>query len=316
MSILVTGGAGFIGSHVCEMLLSKGENVVCLDNINDYYNPTYKEKNLEGLENPAFKFYKADIREFEAVKEVFEKEDIHKVVHLAARAGVRPSIEQPLLYEEVNIKGTINMLECARQHDVKNFVFGSSSSVYGDVKEVPFREDGPVSPISPYGATKRAGELFCYAYHKLYGMNVTCLRFFTVYGPRNRPDMAIFKFVDAAYKGETIKVFGDGTSKRDYTYVGDIAAGIVAASERDLGFEEINLANSRTVALTELISTIEEKTGKKMNLEHIPDQLGDMEITSADISKARELLGYEPKTNIEMGIQKVVEWYRENILNG
>jgi len=317
MKILVTGCAGFIGSHVSEALLERGDFVVGLDEVNDYYDVKIKENNLRILKNHKnFVFYKEDIRNFKGLKRIFAKEKPEKIVHLAARAGVRPSIEQPLLYEEVNVKGTMHLLELAKEYKVKSFVFASSSSVYGNQKKVPFSETDDVNnPISPYAATKKAGELLCYTYHHLYNMKITCLRFFTVYGPRGRPDMAPYKFTKAILAGKPIQRFGDGKTKRDYTYIADIVKGVVAAADAELGFEIINLGNHKPVELNKLISTIENATGKKAIMEQMPMQLGDVEITYADISKAKKLLNYKPETSIEEGMQSFVKWYKENVLS-
>ena len=285
--------------------------MVCLDNFDPYYDPTMKRKNIEhNLNRENFRLVEADVREKEALREVFEGANIEAIVHLAAKVGVRPSIKDPFTYEDVNIRGTLNLLEMCREHDIENFIFGSSSSVYGIAERVPFSEDEVTRPISPYGASKRSGELLCHAYSSLYGISVTCLRFFTVYGPRQRPDMAIHKFVRLIDRGEKIPVYGDGTSKRDYTYIDDIVDGIMAALGEKFTFEIINLGNSRTVELRELIHLIEEELGKDARIERLPDQPGDVPITYADISKAKRLLNYSPGTGIEEGIAKFVEWYR------
>ncbi|MBU1198804.1 MAG: GDP-mannose 4,6-dehydratase [Nanoarchaeota archaeon] len=314
MKILVTGCAGFIGSHVSEALLKRGDSIVGIDNINDYYSIQQKENNLEILkEQKDFVFHKEDIRNYSGLKEIFEKEKPDKVIHLAARAGVRPSIEQPLLYEEVNVKGTFNLLDLAKDYKVKNFVFASSSSVYGNQKKIPFSETDDVNnPISPYAATKKTGELICHTYHHLYNINVTCLRFFTVYGPRGRPDMAPYMFTESILKGEPITRFGDGTTKRDYTYVSDIVQGVIAANDKELEYEIINLGNNQPVMLNDFIQVIENATGKKAVIKEMPMQPGDVDITYADITKANKLLGYKPTTSIEAGMKKFVEWYRKN----
>jgi len=311
MKLLVTGGAGFIGSHLCETLLRRGDEIVCVDNFNDYYNPQIKRKNVEQLgKNRNFHLIETDIRDFNALESVFTKNLFDAIVHLAARAGVRPSIEQPLLYEEVNVKGTGILLELSRVNGIKKFVFASSSSVYGNNKKVPFSEkDNVDNPVSPYAATKKAGELIAYTYHHLYQMSISCIRFFTVYGPRQRPDMAIHKFTRLIDRGEPIPVFGDGTSKRDYTFISDIIDGLVRSLDRCSGYEIYNLGDSRTVGLMEMIATIEKYLGKKANLQKLPFQPGDVEITFADISKARKKLDYAPKVFFEEGIQEFVEWY-------
>ena len=315
MKLLVTGCAGFIGSHVSEALLKRGDSVVGVDDLNDYYDVKKKEKNLKILQkSPEFAFYKEDIRNYQGLKKIFEKEKPEKVVHIAARAGVRSSIEQPLLYEEVNVKGTLNLLDLAKDYKIKSFVFASSSSVYGNQKKIPFSESDNVdNPISPYAATKKAAELICYTYHHLYNMKITCLRFFTVYGPRGRPDMAPYLFIDWIVKGQPIKRFGDGTTKRDYTYITDIVKGVVSAVDKELDFEIINLGNNQPIMLNDFIKVIEKSTGKKAVIKEIPMQPGDVDITYADISKAQKLLGYKTETSIEEGMKKFFEWYKKNI---
>jgi len=311
MKILVTGGAGFIGSNVCEALIKRNDSVICVDSFNDFYDPKVKEKNIASFSgNKNFTLYREDIRNLESLRAIFEKEKPDKILHLAARAGVRPSIEDPLLYEDVNVRGTLNLLELTKEFKIRHFVFASSSSVYGNNKKVPFSESDPVdNPISPYAATKKAGELLCYAYHGLYKINITCLRFFTVYGPRGRPDMAPYLFTRLISQGKPIEMFGNGTSKRDYTYVGDIVSGIIAALDRELGYEIINLGNSQTVELRKLISVIEQNLGKKARIISKPEQPGDVPLTYSDISKAKKLLGYAPRTSIEDGMKAFIEWY-------
>jgi len=318
VSVLVTGGAGFIGSHLVERLVERGEHVVCLDNFDDYYSPEVKRANIAGaLASGRVDLVEGDIRDADVCARAMAGGEVRAVVHLAARAGVRPSIEQPGLYVDVNCGGTVNLLEAARRTaSVEKFIFGSSSSVYGVNSKVPFSEDDPVDqPISPYAATKRAGELLCHVYHRLYGLPVVCLRFFTVYGPRQRPDLAIHKFTRLIARGEPIPVYGDGTSRRDYTYVSDVADGIVAAIDRapgERGFDIVNLGNSQPVELRELIRIIEGCLGKKAQIERLPDQPGDVPVTYADISRARELLGYEPRVPIAQGIAEFVEWYLDS----
>lgn len=314
MKILVTGGAGFIGSHVCESLVSRGDNILCLDNLNDYYDPKIKQSNIKRLiGSKNFTFIKGDITDIELMKNVFEKGEFDKVIHLAACAGVRPSIANPLLYENVNIKGTLNILELCKKFGIKKLVFASSSSVYGDSKKLPLSEKDNVNfPISPYAATKKAGEELCYTYHHLYDIPVVCLRFFTVYGPRGRPDMAIYKFTNSISEGKTIELYGDGSSSRDYTYVEDIVSGVISALDRDLNYEIINLGDSRTIQLMDLVKLIEKNVGKKAKVKFLPTQPGDVFVTYADISKAKKILGYEPKTKIEDGIRKYVAWYQQN----
>lgn len=315
MRVLVTGGAGFIGSHVMDRLLARGDTVVVLDEMNDYYDPAIKERNIApALESPAMTFVRGDIRDADLLEDVFSEHELDVVVHLAARAGVRPSLDQPALYEDVNCRGTLNILECVRKHDIRRFVFASSSSVYGNVKEIPFSEDARVDrPVSPYAATKAAGELYCHSYHHLYGISVTALRFFTVYGPRGRPDMAIAKFTALIDRGEPIPFFGDGTMARDFTFFSDIVDGVEAAIDRDLGFEIVNLGESRTTTLSELVAIIERHVGKKAVLNKLPVQPGDVRLTCADVSKARRLLDYSPSTTVDEGVERYVAWYREQV---
>jgi len=314
IKILVTGAAGFIGSHTTKKLLELGYSVVGVDNFNDYYDPKAKERNIEKfLDNPGFKLYREDIGNFPKMAEIFKEEKFDKVCHLAARAGVRPSIIDPFLYEEVNVKGTLNMLELSRINEIKNFVFASSSSVYGNNEKIPFSETDNVDfPISPYAATKKACELLAYTYHHLYSLKCTGLRFFTVYGPCGRPDMAPFLFVDAIFQGREFKRFGDGTAKRDFTYIDDIVSGIVSALEKNLGYEIINLGNNKPVEINYFISLIEKLVDKKAAIKEYPKQPGDVDITYADIGKAQKLLDYSPKTSIEEGMRMFVEWYLEN----
>jgi len=314
-SILITGGAGFIGSQVVDRLLSEGEwHVSVIDDFNDFYDPAIKRANVSRHQkNPNFRLIEADIRDKVALKPTFADDAFACIVHLAARAGVRPSLEQPLLYAETNINGTMNLLELAREHGIKQFVFGSSSSVYGINAKVPFSEDDPIrQPISPYAATKAAGELLCHTYTHLYGMRCVCLRFFTVYGPRQRPDLAIHKFARLISEGKAIPVFGDGTTRRDYTFINDIVAGVRAAIDYEgSDYEVINLGESRTVELRELISLLEKELGMKAQVDRQPLQPGDVPQTFADITKARQLLGYNPQTQIEEGIHRFVEWFQE-----
>lgn len=314
-SILITGGAGFIGSHLIGRLLSEGDWLITVvDDFNDFYDPSIKRANIEPyISNANFSLIEADIRDFFSLEEVFHEGRFDCVVHLAARAGVRPSLTEPRLYVETNINGTTNLLELARQHQVKQFVFGSSSSVYGENKKVPFSEDDPIfNPISPYAATKAAGELLCHTYSHLYGMRIVCLRFFTVYGARQRPDLAIHKFAKLIDAGKPIPVFGDGTTRRDYTYVDDIISGVRAAIDYDQSnYEVINLGESRTVELRELISLVETALGKKAQIDRQPKQPGDVPQTFADIAKARRLLNYNPQTQIEDGIGLFINWFRK-----
>jgi len=313
LTILVTGGAGFIGSHLVERLLASGRRIVCIDNFDGFYDTKIKRRNVAAaLANRDYALCEGDICDEAFCRDVFAREKPEQIVHLAARAGVRPSIEEPLLYERVNCLGTVNLLELARRSGVSMFVFGSSSSIYGESAQVPFSEDFRGDrPISPYAATKRACELYAHTYHHLYGLPVTCLRFFTVYGPRQRPDLAIHKFTKLIESGKPIPVFGDGSTSRDYTYFSDICDGIVAALERPMGYEIINLGNSSPITLASLIGLIEKSLGKNAVIDRRPLQPGDVSTTYADISKAKRLLGYEPKFPIERGIQSFVEWYRE-----
>jgi len=313
-SVLVTGGAGFIGSHLVERLLGEGGwRVHVVDDFNDFYDPALKRRNVAphaGRED--FRLHEADIRDRAALERVFDAGEFDCVVHLAARAGVRPSLSEPLLYAETNITGTLNLLELARRREVPQFVFGSSSSVYGENEKVPFAEDDPVAnPISPYAATKAAGELLCHTYSHLFGLRCVALRFFTVYGARQRPDLAIRKFASLISAGRPVPVFGDGTTRRDYTYVDDIIAGVRAAMDyRASRYEVINLGESRTVELRELIALLERELGRAALIERRPLQPGDVPQTFADISKARALLGYDPRTPIEEGLRRFVAWFK------
>jgi UDP-glucuronate 4-epimerase len=315
-NILITGGAGFIGSHLVDRLLAEGGwRITVVDDFNDFYDPAIKRENVRArLANPDYKLIEADIRNHADIEQAFAETAFDCLVHLAARAGVRPSLKEPRLYVETNINGTLNLLESARAHGVKQFVFGSSSSVYGMNAKVPFSEDDPIfNPISPYAATKAAGELLCYSYAHLYDMRIVCLRFFTVYGARQRPDLAIHKFAKLISAGKPIPVFGDGTTRRDYTYIDDIIAGVRAAMDyAQTKYEIINLGESRTVELRELIALLEKSLGRHAEIDRQPLQPGDVSQTFADISKARRLLGYDPQTQIEDGIQKFVEWFRES----
>jgi UDP-glucuronate 4-epimerase len=313
-TILVTGGAGFIGSHVCERLLSNGIKVICLDNFDTFYDPKIKIQNAEEVAKKfpdLFELATGDIRNPEQVKGILRKNKVDLVVHLAARAGVRPSIAEPLLYQDVNIRGTIVLLEACKENGIGNFIFASSSSVYGENQRVPFAEkDLDIQPVSPYGATKRAGELLCYSYHHLYGMNIACLRIFTAYGPRQRPEMAIHKFTRLIDRGEKIPMYGDGSSRRDYTYIDDLIDGMLGVIDRHKGFEIYNLGESQTTSLKKLIRLIEEALGKKADIETMEFQPGDVSVTYADITRAKRMLKYHPKVKIKEGIQRFVEWYK------
>ena len=315
----ITGGAGFIGSSLAERLLKEGNKVVTIDNFCDFYNPKIKENNIKELvSNPNFKIYKDDIRNREGVKKIFDENQIDIVMHLAAMAGVRPSIQNPILYQEVNCLGTQSILEEMRLHNCNNLVMASSSSVYGNCKEVPFREDMIVDfAISPYAATKKANEVMTHVYHKLYDMNVIMLRFFTVYGPKQRPDLAINKFTRLMLEDKEIPMFGDGTTSRDYTYIDDIVDGIDRACKYALEnknvYEILNIGNSSPISLREMINVIGKTLDVEPKIKQFPMQPGDVERTYADISKAKKLIGYEPKTSFENGIKKFVKWYKENI---
>jgi UDP-glucuronate 4-epimerase len=317
--ILLTGGAGFIGSHVAEALIRRGNELSIVDNVDDFYASSRKRRNLQEIgKSGSYQFFEVDIRDRDALRKAAERARPEVIIHLAARAGVRPSIEQPALYESVNVGGTVNLLEIAREFKVQRFVFGSSSSVYGVTNSVPFcEEDLSIRPISPYAATKLAAELMCYTYTHLYGLAAICLRFFTVYGPRQRPDLAIHKFTALIESGKPIPVYGNGSMGRDYTYVDDIVAGVIAsleyAPDPKQPFEIFNLGNSHPVRLTELIAQLEMATGKKALQERLPEQPGDVPITWANIDKAKRLLGYAPKTAMEQGLRNFVAWYRSSI---
>lgn len=309
---MVTGCAGFIGSHVVDRLLDMGENVAGIDNFDLFYDPRIKMRNIEhNMDNEKFVFYRADIRERSEMEKIFKENKADTIIHLAARAGVRPSIQNPLLYEDVNIRGTLNLLELGKKGNIKKFVFGSSSSIYGVNEKIPFSEEDTVERIiSPYAASKRACEIFCYNYHHLYGIPMVCLRFFTVYGPRQRPEMAIHKFTRSIDRGKEIEMYGNGTSRRDYTYISDIVDGIIAALDKKFDFEIINLGNSKVVELKHLIHLIEKNLGKKAKIKKLPDQPGDVPVTYANISRAKKLLGYKPSVSIEEGIERFVQWYK------
>ena len=310
-SVLVTGGAGFIGSHLAGRLLSKGFEVVALDNFNDYYDPRIKRRNVELLAgNPGFNLAEGDIRDAKFLNDLFGRFDFSHVVHLAAMAGVRPSIQNPRLYADVNVIGTTNILEKIRERGVPKLIFGSTSSIYGTNSKVPFSEDDKIENIiSPYAATKLACESLCKVYHHLHGLQVCCTRFFTVYGPSGRPDMAIYKFIDSIYNGREIDMYGDGTSRRDYTFIDDIIQGVTAAMDREWDFDIINLGESQTIELRSMIALIEDALGKKASIRRMPMQPGDVPITYADISKAKRLLDYNPSFPIAKGIQETVNWY-------
>lgn len=317
MNILITGGAGFIGSTLAELLLSQGHQVICYDNFDPFYPVEIKRNNISSmLLNGNFAMIEGDINDTTLLSGIFQDRKIDIVIHLAAKAGVRPSILDPRTYENVNVAGTVNLMEVMRKHQVKNLVFASSSSIYGNNEKVPYSETDNVDfPISPYAATKKSGELFTYNYHHLYRFNVINLRFFTVYGPRQRPDLAIHKFFNAIYNGLPIDVYGDGTTSRDYTYVDDIVSGVNGAVEYLLKhpgcYETINLGNSNPVTLTNLIESIEEVTERKFAINRLPRQQGDADRTFADIAKAKKLLNYEPATKLKEGLLKFRDWYEQ-----
>lgn len=314
MKVLVTGGAGFIGSHLVDRLLARGDSVAVVDEFNDFYDPALKRENIAPHGgNPAFTLHEHDIRDKDAMDRVFADERPDAVVHLAARAGVRPSIADPLLYETVNCVGTLNLLEAVKAiGGVANFIFASSSSVYGVNSKVPFSETDPITcPISPYASTKRAGELQCYTYSHLYELPVTCLRFFTVYGERGRPDMAVAKFTRRIFDGTGIEVYGDGTARRDFTYISDIIDGVVAALDNPSRYEIVNLGGSNTVEVKRLIELIEENLGKSADVEFGETAPGDVPITYADATRAEKLLGFKAKVRIEEGVRRYVGWFLE-----
>ncbi|HAN10444.1 MAG TPA: epimerase [Clostridiales bacterium] len=325
--ILITGGAGFIGSNLSKKLLMLGEKIIILDNFNDYYDVSIKEKNISEINdilkqndfaNDNLVLYKGDIRDTILLDEIFKKYKIKIIIHLAAMGGVRYSIQEPLLYQDVNICGTIKLLEKCKEYNVKKIISASSSSVYGNNKKVPFNEDDRVDfQISPYGATKKAGELICYTYHHLYDINCICLRFFTVYGPGQRPDLAIHKFIDCILNDKSIPVFGDGSTKRDYTYIDDITEGIAGSMRLAMSgekiFEIINIGNSSPISLNEMISTIEQVIGKKAKINRLPMQQGDVDITFADIKKAKRLINYNPQTSFYNGVENFIKWYIVNL---
>jgi UDP-glucuronate 4-epimerase len=315
MNFLVTGGAGFIGSHVCERLLRDGHNVWAFDDLNHFYDPQFKQRNLREIQSLAkpFEFVHGDITDAAALAEIFSSVKFDQVIHLAARAGVRPSLEQPALYQRVNVEGTVNVLEAARKSGVKKITIASSSSVYGLNSKVPFSEGDPIfSAISPYAASKLACESLGHVWHHIYKMDVAMLRFFTVYGPRQRPDLAIYKFAKLISAGKPIPVFGDGSAARDYTFVSDTVDGILACTKKEFGFEIFNLGESETISLSRMIELLESALGKKAIIDRQPLQAGDVPITFANISKAREKLGYNPKVKFENGIKLFAEWFRKS----
>jgi UDP-glucuronate 4-epimerase len=310
MKILVTGGAGFIGSSLVEKLTNENHNVFCLDNFDTFYDPLIKRQNIEQcLGKNNYTLIEGDIRDKIILNKIFAENEIELVIHLAARAGVRPSILEPELYYDVNVVGTLMLLEAMKAANVTRMIFASSSSVYGNNEKVPFSESDNVDfPISPYAATKKAGELLCHTYHHLYGFDIFCLRFFSVYGPKQRPEMAIHNFASKILDDRPISVYGDGTSKRDYTFIEDIVDGTVSAMYKLKGYEVINLGESKTYSLNTVIALLEKSLSKKAIINKLPSQPGDVHLTNADISKAKSLIGYEPKTNLEEGISKFVSW--------
>jgi len=313
VNLLVTGGAGFIGFHVCERLLQDGHSVRVLDEINSFYEPSLKQANVRDLQSLGrpFEMIQGDLGDPAAIEESFDGTRFDQVIHLAARAGVRPSLEEPALYQRVNVEGTVNLLEAARRHGVKKVTLASSSSVYGVNAKVPFAESDPIfNPISPYAASKLACEALGHVYHHVYGFDVAVLRFFTVYGPRQRPDLAIHKFARLISAGKPVPVYGDGSAARDYTYVSDTVDGILACTRREFGFEIFNLGESQTVALSRLIELLEKSLGRTAVIERQPPQAGDVPITYADISKARKFLEYNPRIKVEDGIPLFVEWFK------
>jgi UDP-glucuronate 4-epimerase len=314
MKVVVTGAAGFIGSHVAEYLLKRGDTVIGIDEVNDYYPVVYKEKNIALLNKyPHFMFHQVDIGDFGALKAVWE-DDITHVAHLAARAGVRYSIENPFIYEHSNVKGTLNILELSK--NTTNVVITSSSSVYGLSKSIPFKESDPMTDrtISPYAATKKACEVLAHTYHHIYDMNINVVRPFTVYGPRGRPDMVMWIFLENALKGEPIPKFGDGTAQRDYTYIADFVQGFVAALDKPLGYEIFNIGNDDPVELNKVIEWLAQITGKDIKINQLPKQPGDVDRTHADLTKARTMLGYDPKTSVRDGMQQFYDWYRKTFV--
>ena len=317
MNFLVTGGAGFIGSHVCERLLRFGHAVWAFDDLNDFYDTRLKRRNLCEIQSLArpFEFVHGDLTDRAALDELLGSVKFDQIVHLAARAGIRPSLQQPALYQRVNVEGTLNLLEAARLNHVRKITIASSSSVYGVNSKVPFSESDPIfCAISPYAASKLACEALGHVYHHVYGLDVVILRFFTAYGPRQRPDLAIHKFSRLITTGKPIPVFGDGSAARDYTYISDILDGVMACTEKEFGYEVFNLGESQTVSLDRLIELLESALGQKAIIDRQPPQPGDVPITCADVTKARARLGYDPSVKIEQGIPLFVDWFRRNTL--
>jgi UDP-glucuronate 4-epimerase len=312
---LITGGAGFIGSHLVDCLLRNNPaRIVVVDNFDDFYDPRIKRANITNhLKYPCYRLIEADIRQYSMLKQLLAEELFDVVIHLAAKAGVRPSVDDPHIYQDVNVAGTLNLLDLARRQGIKKFIFGSSSSVYGPAAEPPFREDAPLTPISPYAATKAAGEMFAHTYSHLYGIQIMCLRFFTVYGPRQRPDLAIHKFARLMINKRPIPVYGDGTSERDFTYIDDILQGVLGAIDYDeTAFEVVNLGESQTITVNRMIELLEDALGEEAIIERHPMQPGDLPRTHADIEKANRLFGYRPTTPVEVGIRKFAEWLKKS----
>jgi len=311
MKILVTGAAGFIGSHLTDLLLKRRDSVIGIDNFDPFYDIAIKEKNIEhALSYHSFSLHRTDICDYQAISDIIQREKPEIVVHIAAKAGVRPSILDPHGYYRTNVEGTINLLECCKRFEINKFILASTSSIYGNNKKVPFAENDPVEfPISPYAASKKSAELFCHTYHHLYGIQIYALRFFTVYGPRQRPDLAIHKFFSLLQQGKPIPIYGDGTTCRDYTYIDDILQGVIRSIDRVSGFEIINLGESKTTKLNDLVRLIEEIAGGPVTKEFFPLQPGDVKQTYADIDKARKLLNYDPQTEMKDGLLKFYEWF-------
>jgi UDP-glucuronate 4-epimerase len=320
-TILVTGAAGFIGSHVAQALLARGDQVVVLDNLNDYYDPARKRANLQELRQAApdpshLVFVQGDVRDRGLLSNLFEEHRIERIAHLAAMAGVRVSIQDPHLYYDVNLTGTLNLLDQARDHEVQQFVLASTSSVYGATKQIPFIETDPCDrPLAPYPASKRAAEMLGFSYHHLYGQSFTALRFFTVYGPRGRPDMMAYKVLDNIFYGKNVPLYNNGQMYRDWTYVDDIASGVVAALDRPLGYEVVNLGRGEPVLLADFVHLIEELTGRQAHLRPAPMDEADIPYTYADVSKARQLLGYDPQVSVREGVTRFWQWYQRAVLD-
>lgn len=313
MRIMVTGGAGFIGSHTVDALLARGDEVVCIDDFNDYYSPRSKRQNLTVAQtSSSFHLYESDIRDFHEMDRIFSIQKPQKVIHLAAMAGVRNSVKFPLLYEEVNVRGTLNLLELASRHAVRNFVLASTSSVYGASKEIPFKEDNAaMKPLAPYPATKRSCELLAHVYHHLHGLHCTALRFFTVYGPRGRPDMTPYLFTQTISLGREITLYDDGRPQRDFTFIEDIIGGVLATLDADLEYEIINLGNSQPVVMRDFVTIIEDLLSRQAEIVSPPLPATEPPLTYADISKARRLLGYNPTTSVEEGMRHFIDWYQQ-----